>query len=198
MWIWKILFKDWFLEHYRGICPQVNATTTLRWLFNIINSCNGSVSPGNHSLPEPISTMPYFLINWRWINKRCIYLIVSFRLVNCLIMIWSWTAIPHPCLFLGRGESIWDRFCHEGNHIANGDTGDVACDSYHRYKDDVSMLKDIGVCSCMVYLRKISYHQFAYGNQYTKLDKRFYFPWTNIARTTIIKRNRQYENTIIK
>ena len=32
----------------------------------------------------------------------------------------------------GRGESIWDRFSHTPGKTANGDTGDVACDHYHR------------------------------------------------------------------
>ena len=33
----------------------------------------------------------------------------------------------------GKGESIWDRYCHHPGNVANGDTGDVACDHYHRY-----------------------------------------------------------------
>lgn len=45
----------------------------------------------------------------------------------------------------GRGESIWDRFCHEGGHIANGESGDVACDFYHRYKEDIAIMKQMGV-----------------------------------------------------
>ena len=45
----------------------------------------------------------------------------------------------------GKGESIWDRFTHEPDHIRNGDTGDVACDHYHRYKEDVALLKDLGL-----------------------------------------------------
>lgn len=45
----------------------------------------------------------------------------------------------------GKGESIWDRFCHEGGHIANGHTGDVACDFYHRYKEDIAIMKQMGV-----------------------------------------------------
>ncbi len=37
----------------------------------------------------------------------------------------------------GRGESIWDRFSHTPGKTHNGDTGDVACDHYHRWRDDV-------------------------------------------------------------
>jgi beta-glucosidase len=45
----------------------------------------------------------------------------------------------------GKGESIWDRYAHEPGHIANGDTGDVANDHYHRYKEDVALMKELGV-----------------------------------------------------
>lgn len=45
----------------------------------------------------------------------------------------------------GRGESIWDRFSHTPGNINNGDTGDVACDHYHRYKEDVALLKELGI-----------------------------------------------------
>ncbi len=43
----------------------------------------------------------------------------------------------------GKGRNIWDDFCHDTTtqHIYNGDTGDVACDSYHRYKEDVALMK---------------------------------------------------------
>ena len=44
----------------------------------------------------------------------------------------------------GRGDSIWDTFCRVPSKIAGGETGDVACDSYHRYKEDVALLKSIG------------------------------------------------------
>ncbi len=47
----------------------------------------------------------------------------------------------------GRGESIWDRFCHTPGKIKNGDTGDVACDSYHRIKDDVALMREINLNS---------------------------------------------------
>jgi beta-glucosidase len=44
----------------------------------------------------------------------------------------------------GKGESIWDRFVHSRGKIRNGDTGDVALDHYHRYKDDVQYIKALG------------------------------------------------------
>jgi len=45
----------------------------------------------------------------------------------------------------GKGESIWDRFCHTPGHIANGDSGDVACDHYHRWQDDIRLMKELGL-----------------------------------------------------
>ena len=49
------------------------------------------------------------------------------------------------CLFAGKGESIWDRFAHTAGNIANGDTGDVACDSYNKYDRDIHMTTELGV-----------------------------------------------------
>jgi beta-glucosidase len=43
----------------------------------------------------------------------------------------------------GKGESIWDRFTHEEGRIMGGDTGDVACDQYHRYGEDVALMKSL-------------------------------------------------------
>src|SRR5690606_37833650 len=45
----------------------------------------------------------------------------------------------------GRGVSIWDTFSHTPGKTVNGDTGDVACDHYHRWRDDVQMMKNLGV-----------------------------------------------------
>jgi len=45
----------------------------------------------------------------------------------------------------GRGASIWDTYCREPGRIANGDTGDVACDHYHRYLEDIGLMRDLGV-----------------------------------------------------
>jgi beta-glucosidase len=44
----------------------------------------------------------------------------------------------------GRGASIWDVFAHTPGKTLNGDTGDVACDSYHRYREDTQLLKALG------------------------------------------------------
>lgn len=45
----------------------------------------------------------------------------------------------------GKGLSIWDVFTHTPGKILNGDKGDVACDSFHRYEEDVKILKELGV-----------------------------------------------------
>ena len=45
----------------------------------------------------------------------------------------------------GRGASIWDRYAHTPGKIRNGDNADVAVDHYHRYKDDVRLMQDLGV-----------------------------------------------------
>jgi len=45
----------------------------------------------------------------------------------------------------GRTPSIWDTFSHTAGKTFHGETGDVADDSYHRYKEDVKLLKDLGV-----------------------------------------------------
>jgi len=46
----------------------------------------------------------------------------------------------------GKGPSIWDTFSHEEGRVVDGDTGDVACDSYHRYQEDIQLVKSLGVC----------------------------------------------------
>ena len=45
----------------------------------------------------------------------------------------------------GRGESIWDRFAHTPGKIADGSTGDVACDHYHRWREDIGLMKELGL-----------------------------------------------------
>lgn len=45
----------------------------------------------------------------------------------------------------GRGESVWDRFSHAPGNVQAGDTGDVACDHYHRYAEDVQLMRRLGL-----------------------------------------------------
>ncbi|MDA0638041.1 GH1 family beta-glucosidase [Nonomuraea sp. MCN248] len=47
----------------------------------------------------------------------------------------------------GRGQSIWDTFSHSPGNVADGDTGDVACDHYHRYRDDVALMRELGLAA---------------------------------------------------
>ena len=44
----------------------------------------------------------------------------------------------------GRGTSIWDTFAHQPGTVVDGGTGDVACDQYHRYADDVRLMAELG------------------------------------------------------
>ncbi len=45
----------------------------------------------------------------------------------------------------GKGKSDWDVFCKRKNTIVNGESGDIACDHYHRYQEDVDVMKEIGL-----------------------------------------------------
>ena len=47
----------------------------------------------------------------------------------------------------GRGPSIWDTFSRRPGAVWNGDTGDIACDHYHRYVEDLELMKELGVNS---------------------------------------------------
>jgi beta-glucosidase len=47
----------------------------------------------------------------------------------------------------GRGESVWDRFAHTAGATFNGDAGDVACDSYHRFAEDIALLRRLNLTS---------------------------------------------------
>src|SRR5277367_5204098 len=43
----------------------------------------------------------------------------------------------------GKGESIWDRFSHTVGKVKGAATGDVACDQYHLYKEDIALMKQL-------------------------------------------------------
>ena len=45
----------------------------------------------------------------------------------------------------GKGDSIWDVHANTKGAIANNDNGNISCDSYHKYMEDVKILKNLGV-----------------------------------------------------
>ena len=45
----------------------------------------------------------------------------------------------------GKGMSVWDEYCHDDGRIKFNENGDVSCDHYHRYKDDIALMKKIGL-----------------------------------------------------
>ena len=47
----------------------------------------------------------------------------------------------------GKGPSVWDHFSHTEGNIKNGDTGDIACDHYHLWPEDLKLLEHLGVNS---------------------------------------------------
>jgi beta-glucosidase len=47
----------------------------------------------------------------------------------------------------GKGPSVWDTFSHAPGKVRGGDTGDIACDSYHRYREDVALMASLGLAA---------------------------------------------------
>src|ERR1700719_8082 len=47
----------------------------------------------------------------------------------------------------GKGESIWDHFAHTPGRIRNGESGDITCDSYHRWREDVALMRSMNLYS---------------------------------------------------
>jgi beta-glucosidase len=45
----------------------------------------------------------------------------------------------------GRGESIWDRFSATPGKVRNGESGAIACDFYHRYREDIALMRELGI-----------------------------------------------------
>jgi beta-glucosidase len=45
----------------------------------------------------------------------------------------------------GRGTSIWDTFSHTPGNVLHGDTGDITCDQYHRFEEDLDLMAEIGL-----------------------------------------------------
>ncbi len=45
----------------------------------------------------------------------------------------------------GRAPSIWDTFSHTPHKVERSETGDIACDHYHRHAEDIALMRDLGV-----------------------------------------------------
>src|ERR1041384_7304402 len=45
----------------------------------------------------------------------------------------------------GKGESVWDRFAHTSSGVERRETGDIACDHYHRYAEDIEIMRTLGI-----------------------------------------------------
>lgn len=60
--------------------------------------------------------------------------------------------IEGGCKEDGKGESIWDRFSHTPGKIKHGDTGDLACDFYHRHADDIALMEQLGLKAARISL----------------------------------------------
>src|SRR5450759_2292133 len=45
----------------------------------------------------------------------------------------------------GRGESVWDRFAATPGKVRTGDSGEIACDFYHRYREDIGLMRELGL-----------------------------------------------------
>ena len=45
----------------------------------------------------------------------------------------------------GKGLNVWDAYTQEDGHVAHSENGNIACDHYHHFKDDVKMMKKMGI-----------------------------------------------------
>jgi beta-glucosidase len=68
----------------------------------------------------------------------------------------------------GKGESIWDRFNHEPGRILQGHDADIACDHYHRWSQDLDLVRDLGI---KAYRFSISWPRIQPSGRGTPLEK---------------------------
>lgn len=108
------------------------------------NSTNIKIYPYEQQVEMSKSMLSEFLRRW-----SVQYVILPLWLLEGYD--WYTCKQGYTTYLVGRGPSIWDTFSHVPGNIENGDTGDVACDSYHNYQRDVEMLKELGVFNSVIY-----------------------------------------------
>ena len=94
---------------------------------------------------NPCHAFKWMQLQFTRINVFLLFFVIKLTCFSFCVLIIMYMCMFIVCFWKGKGENIWDRWTHEGGHIFNNDTGDIACDSYHKYKDDVQLLKDMGV-----------------------------------------------------
>jgi beta-glucosidase len=96
---------------------------------NAARSPNSTTVAGSHAVQSDASSEIIFPGNFYWGAATAAY------------------QIEGACKEDGKGESIWDRFAHTPGKIKNGDSGDVACDSYHHWREDIALMRAMNLNS---------------------------------------------------
>ncbi len=81
----------------------------------------------------------------------------------------------------GRGASIWDTFSHTPGKTDNGDSGDIACDMYHRYPSDIALMQGLGIAG---YRLSISWSRLFPNGDEVREERGFAF-YDNLINTLI-------------
>ena len=118
----------------------------------------------NHKMPQRLANLTtsasFFILGSLQTKRHHVYRSITSRfslgLCHCKVCSDEWHApiqqLTTPSSYQiegapdqdGRGPSIWDTFCKIPGKIADGSSGDVACDSYNKSADDIALLKNIG------------------------------------------------------
>lgn len=130
------------IEEIADLKLQIGRVGIMAWLGRVppnYSPTTHRLLPTDHQPPTtvhcPLSTnhyplttmMTHFPTNFLWGAATAAYQIEG-----------AWNAD-------GKGESIWDRFAHTPGKVRNADTGDVACDHYHRWAEDIALMRALGL-----------------------------------------------------
>jgi beta-glucosidase len=109
-----------------------------------------SLIPGSHISPEPFghaTKLAYNRVDSTTVRRD--HILMAEQLTFPSDFLWGAATAAYQVEGAwnedGKGESIWDRFSHTPGKIRDGDTGDAACDHYHRYRDDIALMRQLGL-----------------------------------------------------